>query len=577
MKEDLRTALLKLFPPTTKPTKGHPDLRGGVSFRPPAAGVLKSLHKALHEEFPMLCDVSRLNGAYMDLEFKKAVASSSVGDFKRHYLMANVLKRFQSSDPGSANARAEQALSHLLASEERCKVSNSLLAGCLSDDRAWVPTHIRSRLLRAKKILHEILGGTFPWEELPRACNFSPGATTEFPRSTAAIHNKWALSAQITPKALPYLWAFQGWAGLDLLPDYDKNQVLCMYNKVFTVPKNFERDRTACKPVTWNAFFQKGVGKMVKRRLQRTKKLLLPDAQEYHQVLARIGSATGALATLDLKGASDGISLALVDELFPAQWAKVLFDLREEYGLLPNGEIIQWEKLSTMGNGFTFEVETTLFYALAAACCSNDSLVSVYGDDLIVPTRYADDVTELMMYCGFEMNREKTFLSGLFRESCGGHFYAGVDVKPFYITNLPSNMNDVVNLHNDIVKWSGGYPARGERFHHIWRRCREIVPRAAWGPPGKQGVLWAEWDDCRPVYCPSLQAFRVQGMAWETVTTDISDGIGGYLQKLWERDDEPTGASSHATYRETGTVVRGCHMLVDRAQWNRATVETLCT
>ena len=575
--ESLREALLaQPAPPRTKYV-GHPDLSGGVSFRPLADGVLNSLHRAMGRVFPELGDPALLSSAKMDVEFESALGSFGVDDFKRHYLEANVLKRFQAEDPKTVQSRRDQAVENLLSSEVRCRVSNEQLVGVISQNRAWVPSHIRSRLFRAKKILHEILGTSFPWEELPRACNFSPGATTEFPRKSAAIHNKWALSTQITPKALPYLSAFMGWAGLDLLPDYTKTPVICQYNEVFTVPKNFERDRTACKPVTWNAFFQKGVGKMVKRRLQRKKSLLLPDAQEYHGVLARIGSATGGLATLDLKGASDGISLALIDELFPEQWSRVLFDLREEYGLLPSGEIIQWEKLSTMGNGFTFEVETALFYALAASCCRSTSLVSVYGDDIIVPTQYADDVSELMMYCGFELNREKTFTTGLFRESCGGHYYRGVDVKPFYITNLPNNINDVVNLHNDIVKWTGGYPREGSRFFEIWRCCRGMVPRAAWGPPGKQGCLWAEWDDCRPVYCPNLQAFKVKGMAWSMEETDISNDVGGYLQKLWERDDEPTDASSHSSYRKAGEVVKGCWLLVDRAQWSRATVETLCT
>lgn len=563
-------------PPRTTNKKGHPDLRGGVSFKPLSLGVLKQLHKELGLVFPDLLNVSALSSQKMDGEFQNALASTTSGDFKDHYLEANVLKRFQSTKSDDMKAREDAAVRILLESEVRCAVSNEQLYGVLSEDRAWVPTHVRSRLLRAKKILHGLLGD-FDWEELPRACNFSPGATTEFSRKTSAIHNKWALSTQITPKALPYLWAFQGWAGLDLLPDYDRNQVLCLYNEVFTVPKNFERDRTACKPVTWNAFFQKGVGKMVKRRLQRKKQLLLPDAQVYHQVLARIGSATGAISTLDLKGASDGICLALVSELFPASWVKVLFDLREEYGKLPDGTIVQWEKLSTMGNGFTFEVETALFYALAAACCSDGSLVSVYGDDIIVPTRYADEVIELMLYCGFEMNREKTFTTGSFRESCGGHYYAGVDVKPFYITELPSDMNDVINLHNDIMRWVGGYPREGSRFFNVWRRCRSLVPRSAWGPPGKQGCLWAEWDDCRPEYCPNLKAFKVKGVAWEMVQHDISNGIGGYLQKLWERDHEPTDASEHSSYRETGERIKGCWLIVDRAQWKRVTAETLCT
>ena len=600
-------------PPSTY--KGHPDLQGGTSLRPIASGKLKQLHKALSRSIPGLFDTEFLQSAYMDAAFQRALQSETAGEFKRHYLDANILKRFQSSDEKTVASRQEAAVQLLLDSEIRCRVSNGALLES-TETRGWVPTHIRAKLARTKKILFEILG-EFPMEELPRACNFGPGATVELSRKKGALHNKWALLTQITPRALPYAHAFVHWTGLTA-PSYQSythdplspeeiynltgvTQAVCAdwaltegffsrfsadayqgftlveCNKVFTVPKNFERDRTACLPVGWNSFLQKGVGKLIKRRLNR-KKLLHRDAQIEHQLLARLASIFGTLSTLDLKGASDGIGLVLVAEVFPESWVRVLLDLREEKGELPSGDIVTWEKLSTMGNGFTFEAETALFYALVVSCCGRDSLVSVYGDDIICPTQYAEEVIELMMYCGFEINREKTFTTGPFRESCGGHYFAGVDVKPFYITSLPKDVNDVINLHNDIIKWYGRYPRKGDRFFTVWRRCREIVPRAMWGPPGLQGVCWAEWDDCRPEWCPGLQAWRVKGVAYKVdESSDLHDHVGAILQKLWETStqEEPGGETS--TYRDIGEVPKGCWRVVDRAQWTTVRAETLCT
>ena len=190
--------------------------------------------------------------------------------------------------------------------------------------------------------------------------------------------------------------------------------------------------------------------------------------------------------------------------------------------------------------------------------------------------KYVDKVVEVMSFCGFEFNREKTFTTGPFRESCGGHFWGGVDVKPFYIKNLPNDVVDVINLHNDVVRWYGRYPREGDRFFRVWQRCREIVPRKTWGPPGLQGVLWAEWDDCRPVYHKAEQAFSVcQASAISVV--EFNDGcVGRYLQNLWEKSDDIEDIN-HSSYRETGEELRWVLRYVDRAQWNRVTAETLCT
>ena len=547
------------------------------SIPPIQSKLLARLHKALRECIPALANGTQLSSVSMDREWAEAMKASSVPQFKEHYFNANVLKRYIGADLSDPVAREARAVEKLLESEARCAVSNEQLYDLFN--RSWLHAlpGVRSKLLRAKKILHDILG-EFDWEEFPRACNFSPGATVEWPKVQAQLHNKWASSAYVTRNARPYVHAFRAWCG-DVVSgsswgDYSPD-LICDYNVVFTVPKNFERDRTACKPVTWNGFFQKGVGKMIRRRLNR-KKLLLPDAQEFHQVLAKIGSRTGALSTLDLSGASDGISLSLIEALLPRSWYRVIADLREEFGKLPSGEFVTWEKVSTMGNGFTFELETALFYALAAASCSRGSLVTLYGDDFIVPTKHVDSVVETMVVCGFEFNREKTFTAGLFRESCGGHYYDGVDVKPFYIKNLPNGFSEVINLHNDIVRWIGDWPRPDHRFFRVWRICREIVPRKAWGPPGKTGVLWAEWDDCRPVYISAKQAFVVHGCARVTRTWIDDSHIGSYLQNLWEKGEE-IDDTNHSSYRETGTSERWCKLYVDRVQWKRLTAETLCT
>lgn len=559
------------------PKKRHPDVPGSRPFHPLSRGKMGNLHRQLTKALPALGQGGQLSSAIFDADFSQALQCHHSDDFKWWYLEANCLKRYQGKGLTDPLLRKEKALEKLLDSEIRCRVSNERLHDLFS--RGWVPNHIHRALKRAKVEIANILG-RFDWDELPRACAFSSGATTEFPRRKALISNKWHEGGHITPRALPYATAFLKWASPDLFGEgpgglHCPRFTIEDANVVFTVPKNFERDRTACKPVTWNSFLQKGIGSMFRKRAQRKRNLLQPDAQEYHGLLAKLGSATGALATMDLAGASDSISLALIAELLPGDWVRVLFDLREEYGLLPDGSRIRWEKISSMGNGFTFELETILFYALVRSVCSKGSLVSVYGDDIICPTRYAQDVAELLMYCGFEINREKTFVSGGFRESCGAHYFRGVDVKPFYITDLPRTLGDVINLHNDIVRWHAGSPI-SDRWAPVHAACRELVPRSYWGPPSVEGVLWAEWDESRPVYARNLQAWRIRAITRDTAETlDRRCYVGSYLEQLWKSGNEDASASS--SYRVTGTRERGVYIFVDRAQWNRVTAETLCT
>ena len=52
-------------------------------------------------------------------------------------------------------------------------------------------------------------------------------------------------------------------------------------------------------------------------------------------------------------------------------------------------KIIKLNKFSSMGNSYTFELESLIFYSLAVATCSHLGIdprdVSVYGDDVIIP------------------------------------------------------------------------------------------------------------------------------------------------------------------------------------------------
>jgi hypothetical protein len=101
---------------------------------------------------------------------------------------------------------------------------------------------------------------------------------------------------------------------------------------------------------------------------------------------------------------------------------------------------------ATMGNAVTFPLETLVLWTLGHATLLDghtlssypewDDLlkVSVFGDDCIVPSHIAEDFIEVCQHVGFIINKEKSFYDDKgFRESCGGDFLRGYDVRPFHL------------------------------------------------------------------------------------------------------------------------------------------------
>ncbi len=484
---------------------------------------LRNLHSAITRSFTDPNDV-RVK-AYMESARERAFCGvESYQWFKYWYVKAHIFKKYQKGQITAAQ-RKQAAIEVLLETEKLCRATNDRLFDALEFSNARVPIRTQSYLLRAKRIVHEILG-EYCMDQHVRACNFSSGATTEFRRDIAAIPKKWAEGSHITKDALPYGLAFASWAGLR-----DYRFIVVDGNGVFTVPKNFERDRTCAKEPTWNMFFQKGLGGLMRTKL-RKRGLLHPDAQVTHQCLAREASLRGHLTTDDLKSASDCVSLALVKLLTPPAWFAALYRLRSHVGTLPDGDQITYEKISSMGNGYTFELETLIFYALVRAVCGKEGTVSVYGDDLIYPSQFVGPVRELLAFCGFETNVEKSFNVGPFRESCGGHYFKGHSVTPFYITQLPTTWNEIIELHNNIVAYHENMRPSG-RLIRVARECRKLIPRSFWGPKGLSGVIWSEWDEARPYYVKRYQAYYVKAVTRVVPKQRHEYYLGSYLQQLW--------------------------------------------
>lgn len=179
------------------------------------------------------------------------------------------------------------------------------------------------------------------------------------------------------------------------------------------------------------------------------------SSQTLNQRLACLGSLTNDLATMDLEGASDTISRELVRELLPEDWFEWLDLARSHEGSL-DGESIRYEKFSSMGNGATFDLESLIFFSLATAVCElrgyNSFWVNVFGDDIVVPSGIYDDLSKVFDQLGFIVNLEKSFHDSPFRESCGHDYLKGVQVRPVYLKNIPTNELDWLVIANQLRK-----------------------------------------------------------------------------------------------------------------------------
>lgn len=434
-------------------------------------------------------ELSREQSLRFHSELTGLVSSPSLEeDFSLKYLREVLLSKYVDEKTLPASELRRLAIVKWLGVEDRNRRTNLRL---FETDPNFGFRYGHELLRRASRRIERVIGREPPEDLLERG-SFSGGATTSVKRGLGTLASKFLGVRDVTPRAwkrlLPALSTFEGWAAYN--PELDKPRYV-RGNVLFTVPKSALIDRVACKEPDYNIFGQKAVGDYIRKRLRRRAGIDLND-QSRNRTLAREGSRTGRLATIDLSSASDSLTTGLVSLLLPHQWFTLLDDLRSPETFI-DGEPHENEMFSSMGNGFTFELESLVFWALAQEVrCAIGATgpVSVYGDDIIVPTACAGALIKVLSWVGFTANLKKTFLRGGFRESCGGHYYRGTDVTPFYLRRPVKDISDLILTLNQLRRWliltGWDFAYDGERivancFVQFWRRWSRCVPAALHG------------------------------------------------------------------------------------------------
>lgn len=433
-------------------------------------------------------------------------------------------------------------------SERQCYWSNERLSPLLHDPRIYGEGVYRY-LSDVRKEVSRVLG------RCPKPASikgrFGPGSTFRDVGSLVTVPDKLSSRYTLTTQARVFLhaWDQTAWsryaaAGLEpwkqsgllghdeIAPGLSQNDVDRYYapvcedivrgNRFTTVPKDAWKKRGICVEPSVNVFYQLGIGQLMTKRMATSINWVKEEQQEFHKLLARLGSLTGSLATLDLSNASDTVCKVLVELLLPPDWFQLLYSLRSPNTFI-GGKWVRLEKFSSMGNGFTFELETLIFYCLTAVACRktrqqpdfHGTTVSVFGDDIICPSDCSRDVIAILKFFGFALNEEKSFTKGGFRESCGGDYFRGLDVRPHYLKEEPCEPHHFIALANGISRFRIRHTLCGGRdvAKLSWLRILDCLPVQIRGCRGPEGlgdlVIHDREESWRCVTRSSIRYFRV--------------------------------------------------------------------
>jgi hypothetical protein len=281
------------------------------------------------------------------------------------------------------------------------------------------------------------------------------------------------------------------------------------------VPKDVRESRSIAVEPSLNMYFQLGLGAILTSRLRTFFGVDLRTQQLWNREAARVGSLSemtvgvdpsskwlDGFATIDLKSASDSMGLKLLDWCLPPDFFSILKNLRCESSSVADGSRIELNMVSTMGNGFTFPLQTMLFSCVVVAAIKSHGLTpkrpfvqigpstadtvkvglrsdlahfrlddpmpgilgtvprgspeewGVFGDDIICHPQVAYRVLRLLELLGFEVNATKSFVQGHFRESCGSDYFKGRDIRAFYVKEPLASRMSLYKALNGFLEWS---------------------------------------------------------------------------------------------------------------------------
>lgn len=458
--------------------------------------------------------------------------------------------------------RRQAAENQFRKSESRCAELNKRFDDLMYGDKlknlaADDPTMF-SMLSKAQNLIAKILG-SLPHELSPR---FGPGVTSLVKRNVT-LPQKYSREIHVTPELFSFF--------PDLVGPLWMNEVsevtLVKGNSISFVAKNAKTDRAIAIEPHLNVYAQLGLGRILRDKLRRW--VDLDTGQEVNRFLAS-KAQEWRLATVDIESASDSISRSLVWYLLPEQWATVLDSCRSHWYSL-DGEWHVSNKFSSMGNGFTFELETIIFYALARAAGSDLHLTACYGDDIIAEACVYPQLVRVLDYCGFSVNLDKSFVHSNFYESCGEDYFDGRNVRPFFWKDTVGT--SIFKMINDVSRWSERddgtrdrkyFPAFAFLISLLGGELRDCLIPYGYGDVG----ILTSWDDAVPKIRRNANGwcgFTTKAVKFRPDKRLYRGDVRGYLSSLDSREGASPSQTSESPVRGRGVYQVG--RLLTFGQW----------
>lgn len=213
---------------------------------------------------------------------------------------------------------------------------------------------------------------------------------------------------------------------------------------VTTVPKNYKTYRTIAPESVYVAVHMQRVLYALEKCMRQSKFHHMFDVhdQEPNRHKAFLGSIDDeAWVTYDLTSASDSIARHYMHDFLP-DWVWEAISPFLATAIIVGGKKYAPSIFLTSGNPCTFILEGALFVGLCLEAraihmvfCPDEAFPDdpqVFGDDILVPYAYSEEVQNILEQHNFIVNIDKSFTSGHYRESCGVEYYYGYPTHSDY-------------------------------------------------------------------------------------------------------------------------------------------------
>lgn len=344
--------------------------------------------------------------------------------------------------------------------------------------------------------------------------------------------------------------------------------------RVIHVPKTLKTPRIIAMEPSYMMFMQQALWRELKVELESDPMvgpLIGFTHQSPNKDMARIGSIDGSLATLDLSEASDRVSNRLVLELtanHKSHLGEAVQACRSTHADVPGHGVIPLAKFASMGSALCFPFEAMVFLTIVLLAVERvdgtpfrygdlkrlHGRVRVYGDDIIVPVEYVDSTVELLEQFGLVVNTKKSFWNGKFRESCGGDFFAGVDVTPVRAKHaLPLDSGDAAGLNSWVEFRNRAYEHGYERTVQALDQWLVKALRGYYPVVGPDSPVLGRLDysGSQPErISPTLHRREVRGWMVTPVKRrlPLTDGVGALMKFFLNASDLPVTDREHLEF-----------------------------